>query len=585
MTSRPAFEIPAGPYPFVPRLPVPDATPIAACDDAVEAVRAMADAWTRTSAVEVSTLLEEVLRATAAVADRWTDLGSLHEGLDPAGPDAAEEAMVGPYIFLRGVRLHRDVLRDIARHGQPRIPGAVRTLPDGRVTAQVFPGDIVDRVTYIGSSAEVWMERGVTPTTLPDTMAHAWRTQVDGRVCLVLGAGNASSIGPLDAIHKLVVERQVVVLKLHPVMAHLADVQEAALAPLVRAGVLRIVHGDAEQGSHLARHTAVDTLHITGADRTYDAIVYGPGPDGAERKRRDEPVMTKPFTAELGNLTPIIVVPGRWSEGDLDYQAENIVTMLTNNAGFNCTTSRVIVTAARWPQRTALMDRIRGRLATLPTRLAYYPGAAARFEAFGSVHPEAELFGSASDGHLPWMLVADLPPDATGDPCYRVEAFCSVTAETPIDAPDTASFLDAAVRFANDTIWGSLNATLIVDPRTARDPQIRPALDRAVDGLRYGTVSLNHWSAIGFGLGVTPWGAYPGNSRRDIGSGVGTVHNPLMFGRVEKAVVRSPFRAWPKPPWFASHRTADHLLRHLVRFEADRRPDRLLPIAWHALRG
>ena len=147
------------------------------------------------------------------------------------------------------------------------------------------------------------------------------------------------------------------------------------------------------------------------------------------------------------------------------------------------------------------------------------------------------------------------------------------------------SFLDAAVRFANETMWGTLNATIIVDPRTARDPAVRPALDRALDELRYGTVSLNHWSAIGFGLGVTPWGAYPGNSRRDIGSGVGTVHNPLMFGRVEKVVVRSPFRAWPKPPWFASHRTAHRLMRHLVRFEADRRPDRLLPIAWHALRG
>ena len=39
------------------------------------------------------------------------------------------------------------------------------------------------------------------------------------------------------------------------------------------------------------------------------------------------------------------------------------------------------------------------------------------------------------------MLIPGLSPDATGDPCYRVEAFCSVTAETPIDAPDAATFL------------------------------------------------------------------------------------------------------------------------------------------------
>jgi hypothetical protein len=429
------------------------------------------------------------------------------------------------------------------------------------------------------------MDRSVTAQDLPTTMASAYRTPPPGRVALVLGAGNASSIGPLDAIHKLFVEQQVVVLKLHPVMAHLAGVQAAALAPLVREGVLRIVTGDHVQGGHLASHPGVDTLHITGSDRTYDAIVYGTGAEGAERKRRDDPVLRKPFTAELGNLTPIIVVPGRWSGAELDYHAENIATMLTNNAGFNCTTSRVIVTAAAWPQRGALLDRIRRRLGELPTRLAYYPGAAARFAAFREVHPEGELFGDPSDGHLPWMLIAGLSPDLAGDPCYRIEAFCSVTAETPIEARDTAAFLERATAFANERLWGTLNATLIVDPRTAKDPAIRPALEGAIEGLRYGTVSLNHWSAAGYGIGITPWGAYPGNPRHDIGSGTGFVHNPLMFERAEKTVIRGPFRAWPRPPWFSNHTAPHRLMPELTRFEADHHLRRLLPIARYAIRG
>ena len=183
------------------------------------------------------------------------------------------------------------------------------------------------------------------------------------------------------------------------------------------------------------------------------------------------------------------------------------------------------------------------------------------------------------------MLIPDLSPDAVGDPCYRIEAFCSVTAETTIDAPDTAAFLARAVRFANETVWGTLNATLIVDPGTARDPALGPLVERAVADLRYGTVSLNHWSAIGYGLGITPWGAFPGHVRTDIGSGTGFVHNPLMFERVEKTVVRSPFRVRPKPIWFAGHRTAHRIVPHLVRFEGDRRPDRLVPIMWFALKG
>ena len=312
-------------------------------------------------------------------------------------------------------------------------------------------------------------------------------------------AATPARSGRSTSIHKLFVENQVVVLKLHPVMAHLYEVQEAALAPLVREGVLRIVHGDAVQGAYLARHPGVDMLHITGADRTYDAIVFGTGPEGADRKRRDDPVLDKPFTAELGNLTPIIVVPGRWSDRELDYHADNIVTMLTNNAGFNCTTSRVIVTAAAWPQRTALMDRIRRMLTALPTRLAYYPGARERFAAFGEVHPEAELFGDPADGHLPWMLIPGLSPDATGDPCYRIEAFCSVTAETPIEAPDTATFLARATAVRERAAVG--DAQRHGDRRSpdGEGPATRPALERAIEDLRYGTVSLNHWSAIGYG--------------------------------------------------------------------------------------
>lgn len=579
------FAVPPGPYTYSPRVPGPDATSPDGLDAAVADVRAHAAAWVATSAAERARLLDEVLRAALAAADEWAELACRHEGLDPHAAEGAEEAIVGPYIFVRGARLLRDAVRDIDRHGLPRIPGGARRLADGRVAARVMPASAIDRATYIGVTADVWMDREVTLEGLPATMARAYRARPEPRVCLVLGAGNASSIGPLDVLHKLFVELQAVVFKVHPVMAHLGPVQEAALAPLVRAGVLRVVYGDAAEGSRLAHSPLVDTLHVTGSDRTYEAIVYGPGAEGEERRRRDEPILRKPFTAELGNLTPVIVVPGRWSAAELDYHADNIATMLINNAGFNCTTSRVIVTARSWPGRAALLDRVRARLASHPPRLAYYPGAAQRFDAFRAHYPGAELFGEARDGTLPWMLIPGLSPDAAGDPAYRFEAFCPVTAETAIEASDATEFLGRAVDFANGRLWGTLNATLIVDPRTAADPAVRPALSRAVADLRYGTVSVNHWSAVGFGLGTSPWGAHPGHSRTDIGSGTGFVHNPLMFDRVEKSVVRSPFRARPKPIWFVGHRTAHRLAPHLIRHEATGSLTELLPVSWLALRG
>jgi acyl-CoA reductase-like NAD-dependent aldehyde dehydrogenase len=595
------FRIPAGPFPFEPRLPVPPATDHRILDVALADLRRMAPRWPAVPPNERIRLLEAAMRATAAVADRWIDLAARAEGLDPFHLAAAEEALVGPMLVARGLRYHRDSLRDIARGRAPRIAGPITARPDGRTVARVFPTSLLEAGLYLGDRAEVWFAPGVGPSDVVARQAGAYRSTeaAPGAVCLVLGAGNVSSIGPLDVVHKLFVENRVVILKTHPVQAHLAEVIEAALAPLVEAGVLRIVHGDGVQGGYLANHPDVDELHITGSDRTYDAIVFGPGADGAERKARDEPVLHKPFSAELGNVTPIIVVPGPWSASDLEYHADNIASMLTNNAGFNCVAARVVVTHASWPLRTALLDGIRARLAATPTRSAYYPGAAARHAAFVEAHPEAEQFdgsgahhaaraGTAADGaddHLPWTFIAGLDPARPDEPCFGVEAFCSVFGETALDAPDTASFLDAATAFANDRLWGTLNATVIVHPRTAADPAVAPALDRAIAGLRYGTVSLNHWSGIGYGIAVTPWGAYPGHVRTDIGSGVGFVHNPLMLDGIEKVVLRCPFRAWPRPVWFTSHRTADRLGREMTRFEADRSLLRLPRIGYLALRG
>ncbi|MCP4247056.1 MAG: hypothetical protein GY778_08395 [bacterium] len=90
---------------------------------------------------------------------------------------------------------------------------------------------------------------------------------------------------------------------------------------------------------------------------------------------------------------------------------------------------------------------------------------------------------------------------------------------------------------------------------------------------------------MGYGLVVTPWGAYPGQDVYDIQSGSGIVHNTLMFERIQKTVVRAPFRVSPKPLWFPSHETAYEMSRKLTDFEADPSPWKLPGIFWEALRG
>lgn len=535
-------------------------------DAAVEQLSERRAAWVAVPPAARIGLIHELRRDVAAVADAWAGAVAEAEGLDPS--EASEEWIAGPYLVLRQLRLLGTSLRGIERRGAPRIPGPIITRPDGRVSARVVPIDRFDRLMYPRVSAEVWMEPDVSADELAQTQAIAYRHPDGGGVCLVLGAGNVSSIGPLDAIDKLFVANRVAILKTHPTQAFLRPILEVALRALIRDGYLRIVDGGVEEGSYLANHPGVDELHITGSHQTYNAIVFGTDTEGEARRLLDEPIMHKPFSAELGNLTPVIVVPGRWTDAEIAYQADNLATMLTNNAGFNCTTPRVIITPAGWGLRHRFLNAVRARLAATRLRPAYYPGAVQRFDRFLGAHPEAELYGERDDGRLPWALITDLDPGARDDPCFTTEAFCGVFGELPLPSASVADYVERAVAFANESLWGSLNVTLIVHPASVRNPEVAAAVERAVADLRYGTVSINHWSALGFALGATPWGAYPGNARNEIRSGTGVVHNTLMFSRSEKTVVRAPFRAFPKPIWFGSHRTAARLARQLVRFEA-----------------
>ena len=83
------------------------------------------------------------------------------------------------------------------------------------------------------------------------------------------------------------------------------------------------------------------------------------------------PPLAKRVDAELGCVTPYIVVPGAWTEADMEYYADEIVAGLVNNAGHNCTKAELLVTSAEWPLRDALVAAVRcARPHPLPCRAA-----------------------------------------------------------------------------------------------------------------------------------------------------------------------------------------------------------------------
>jgi acyl-CoA reductase-like NAD-dependent aldehyde dehydrogenase len=321
-------------------------------------------------------------------------------------------------------------------------------------------------------------------------------------------------------------------------------------------------------GEYLCQHPGVDDIHITGSDRTHDRIVWGPpGPEQDRRRRDKTPLLRKPITSELGNVSPLAIVPGKYSEKELAYQARYLVTQVANNASFNCNATKMLVTARGWPQRDRFLEIFRAEMAKVPPRQAYYPGARDRYSEL-TAGRDIETFGDKSDSTLPWTLITGVDAERPDEPLFEVEPFCSILSHTELADTDPAGFLAAATEFCNDRLWGTLNAALMIDPRSESDPAIAVALDRAILDLRYGTVAINQWPAVVYASGSPPWGGHPSATLTDIQSGLGFVHNTFMLDGIEKTVLRSPITLSPKPAWFFDNKMAHLIGRRFAAFEA-----------------
>ncbi|MCZ6645446.1 MAG: aldehyde dehydrogenase [SAR324 cluster bacterium] len=559
-----------------------------AIDAALRYLAVARERWGALSIPERVLLLRQCAERSMEVIEEWVRASCEAKGIPFDSPLAGEEWLAGPLCVLRYIRLLSNTLQDIQRHGAPRLPGRVRKAPDGRAVVPVFPASRLDALLYMGIKAEVWMQPSVTPERLRETMAPLYNNGAEKSpgISLVLGAGNVSSIPPTDVLSRLFCDGRVVLLKMHPVNAYLGPILERALAPLVDEGYLRIVYGGAAEGAYGITHPLVNDVHITGSIHTHDAIVWGATAEERQRRKStNDPLLTKPITSELGNVSPVIVVPGKYTRRALRFQAENVVSMVTNNASFNCNAAKVLLTWEDWPQRPAFLQALRELLARVPLRKAYYPGAAKRHARF-TEGGAGETFGEPLAGELPWTLIPGVPPQ--GETIYfREEAFCGVLVETALPATDAVGYLEAATEFANSQMWGTLNACLIVPPGFRGSRVGMMALNNAIAKLRYGTIGINVWPALGYALMSAPWGGWQGEgiTLADVQSGKGWVHNSFLLEEAEKCVISGPLSAFPKPPWFATHKRAHKLGPKLVACEKSPSLFRLPGIVMQAIRG
>lgn len=559
--------------------PIP-ATSIADVDAKVARLVAGRPKWVALSAADRAALLRACMETLALEADAWADTGRRIKGYDKGSNGHGEEYLGGTLAVMRNLRLFAEALE---AGGQPTLPKTWQR-DDGQWVAQVFPQGLIDKVLFTGITCDIWIEPGEQPTQGAIYRQKRAGQGGDGGVSVVLGAGNQSSIPPMDVLYKLVVDDEVCLLKMNPVNEQIGPHIERALAPLVAGGFLEVCYGGIDVGKHCTDHPDVTSIHITGSAYAHDAIIWGPGEEGAKNKAAGTPRLDKHITSELGCVSPVLIVPGDWNAKQLDYQARQVASMLAYNCGFNCNGSRLIVMAKGWKHRDRFEALVKEKLDATPTRFAYYPRAHDTWERFTGKYPEPTELGTVDiEGALPWTILENV---GTADDEYALheEPWCGIMSFVDLDVDDDpAAFLDAAVPFANDKCWGTLSINLLVDPATEK--ALGGKVDQAIADLRYGGIAINCWSGLNYGLVNATWGAFPGHPLDDIQSGQGVVHNGLLIDHPQKSVVRAPFMIAPTPAWFTDHKNNLALGKVMTAFEAAPSLFKVPKVAMTALKG
>lgn len=557
--------------------PAPAAAPD--IDAALSELATGSSVWAHLTIGQRRRLLARLRTTVSAEAQAWAETSAESKGLEPGHPLRGEEWLSGPYAALLALDAYARTLGRLEKGASPLDGVRMDAAPGDRVRVHAFPLDPVDGVLLSGYTGEVWLRPGVTAAQAVRTagLAQLQPTRPGG-IGLVLGAGNQSSIPVLDVLYELLAHNRVAILKVNPTQDSLVPVFERALAPLIQPGFLRIVTGGGDVGAYLTQHPDIAHVHITGAATTFDTIVWGPpGAATAERRRENRPVLNRPITAELGGVSPIIVVPGRWSEADLAFQAEHIATMRLQNSGHNCIAGQVVITSSDWDQRDEFLAALEKAYAAAPARPVWYPRSAEKLEAAATDYPSALRVGDGT------RTLIEIGPGQDAEALERTEYFAPVLGV--VELPGLGQeFLDRAVEHSNDRLAGTLGANVLIDPETL--DALGDGFERALAELRYGAIAVNAWTAFAFLQPNLTWGGFPGATLDDVESGIGVVHNALLLDGVERTVVHGPFRPFPrsagavlrpgvfsvlpKPPWFVTSRTGAAVSEGFTRFQMTR---------------
>jgi aldehyde dehydrogenase (NAD(P)+) len=181
-----------------------DASTKKSLDEIIATLAGNEKSFAAMSVADRADLLGRVHTSVADAAEEWVDAASGIKGLDADPRYVGEEWLSGPYAVLAAVAMLRQALTAISAGRSPLATKKFGRAPGNRVTVHVLPSTAQESILFNGFRTEVWMPPGVSEATAKASagLGELDPTKTEG-VGLVLGAGNVTSIPPLDVFYEL----------------------------------------------------------------------------------------------------------------------------------------------------------------------------------------------------------------------------------------------------------------------------------------------------------------------------------------------------------------------------------------------
>jgi acyl-CoA reductase-like NAD-dependent aldehyde dehydrogenase len=536
-----------------------DTDTTATVDAVVEIVSSKAKEWAELPIERKIKLLEQLLENAREYKDEWVSCQEKKLGIDPNNPlhgyGHFDVTAKGPATFGGYANGILTSLKHSKKHGTPPKPTSTRRVGD-KTIATVWPSrfSVLESLEAFGMTAEMVCHGGGDgDEPLQQTQEEAIQEHYrNNRCAAILGPGNFDA--PTDLLCELFIKGRVCVYKPNPINEASVDVLKKIMEPVIALGYVAFVPETIPAAKALVQHDQVQEIVLTGSQATLDKIKWGNTLEEQERnKGKNTPINQTPVCAELGAVTPWIIVPGpQWTKRSVDKHARALAFAKMANNGHICVAPQVVVLPKDWKHRAYFWERTRYWLSQHPGSVPYYPGSAESHKHFQQ-HPNAELIEAAQEeskavfpGQQRPILISNTSIENDHDQeLFQREAWCPVLMELPIDAAksdtDPMAYLKHAIQVSQSNLYGSLSIAILINDKTIRRSK-GEFDDILANHLQYGLVGINIWPCYGNNISQLRWGAFSGNSA----SGTGSLGNANLYRHTEKTILRAPFLHLPR---------------------------------------